>query len=480
MFESFVIMLREGIEAALVIGIIMVVLKRTARRDLERPVWWGLGLAVLASIGAAVALSLMPVSDEIYEGTLYWVSAAFVVSMMWWMHRKSRTLKSEIEKRVKSAVESAASGTGRREAWGLGAFAFLMVFREGAETVMMLGAVNLTTDAMLGFIGTMLGLGAAVVFGVMFVKGSLKVDLRRFFTVTELVLGIFVVQLVINGYHEFSEIGVLPATQRSMALVGPVVRNNTLFIIALVAIPLFIWLTKKRENVEPAASLSGVEERLAASRAKKDRFYRFGAVMSSFLVLISVGVVYAMEAMPKHVPAPEPIEREGAAVIVPLDKLEDGKLHRFGIMLDGRMVRFLVMKTADGKYRATMDACEICGAFGYIHNEKSGNLVCLNCGAEIAPNTLGNSGGCNPIPLESRVVSSGLSVAVRDLEKEAHRFTVNAKQELEAVDPVCGMRVAMKEAGSFETYKGKTYYFCNMPGSKCRALFKENPAKFVQ
>lgn len=478
MFESFVIMLREGIEAALVIGIMLVVLKRTQRKDLERPVFLGLGLAVLASIGAAVVLNYFPIGDEIYEGTLYWVSAVFVVSMMWWMHRKSKTLKKEIENRVKTAVESTALESNRKEAWGLGAFAFLMVFREGAETVMMLSAVNLTTDAMLGFIGTVLGLAAAVIFGVMFVKGSLIVDLRRFFAVTEWVLGIFVAQLVINGYHEFSEIGLLPATQQSMALVGPAVRNNALFIIALVAIPLFIFLTKKRVEGADDLRVSDAEMRLATARAKKAHFYRLGAVVSSLLVLISVGIVYAMESMPKQVPAPEPVTTEGDAVVIPLEKLEDGKLHRFGLVLDGRTVRFLVMKTSDGKYRATMDACEICGAFGYLHDEKSGNLVCLNCGAEIPPLTMGNSGGCNPIPLESKITSSGLRVAVSDLKKEAHRFKAANGQELTAVDPVCGMRVAMNQAGGFETFKGKTYYFCNM-GGKCHSLFKENPAKFA-
>ena len=68
MFESFVIMLREGVEAALVIGIILVVLRRSARRDLERPVFWGLGLACLASVGTAVALNLLPINEEACEG----------------------------------------------------------------------------------------------------------------------------------------------------------------------------------------------------------------------------------------------------------------------------------------------------------------------------------------------------------------------------------------------------------------------------
>ncbi len=479
MFQSFVIMLREGVEAALVIGIILVALERTHRKDLVRPVWLGLALAIVASIAAAAALALVPVQEEIYEGILYFISATFVVSMLWWMHRNSRTLRRTIEDRVSSAAEATAPGGSRKEAWGLGAFAFLMLFREGAEAVMFLGAVNLTTEAMLAFIGTVLGLAGSIAFGIMFVKGSLRVDLRRFFAVTEAVLAIFVAQLVVNGYHEFSEIGLLPATQRSMALVGPIVRNNTLFVIALVAIPLFIWLTKKRDSGVPAAEMSEVEARLAAARARRERFYRYGAAVSSFLVLIPVGIVYAMEAMPKEVPAPEPTSREGDAVVVPLERLDGGNLQRFGVVLGGKTVRFLAMKTADGKYRTAMDACEMCGAFGYVQDKKSGNLVCLNCGAEINPLTLGHRGGCNPIPLHSSIQGSAVRVAVGDLEKEAHRFAAS-KQELVAVDPVCGMRVPLADAVAFETYKGKTYYFCNMPGGKCHGLFKVDPAKFAK
>ncbi len=479
MLQSFVIMLREGVEAALVIGIILVALERTGRKDLKRPVWLGLGLAVLASVGAAVALTLLPIQEEIYEGVLYWVSAAFVISMLWWVHRHARTLKSTIEKKVSDAASATASGGSRREAWGLGAFAFLMLFREGAEAVMFLGAVNLTTEAMLAFIGTVLGLAGSVAFGVMFVKGSVRVDLRRFFAVTEWVLGIFVLQLLVNGYHEFSEAGILPATQRSMALVGPIVRNNTLFIIALVAIPLFLWLTRKPATDRPASERSLADERLAMARARRERFYRYGAVVSSFLVLVPVVVAYAIETMPKEVPAPEPVARDGADLVVPLQELDAGKLKRFGVVMDGRTVRFLAMKTADGKYRTAVDACEMCGAFGYVQDEKSGNLICLNCGAEINPLTMGHKGGCNPIPLRSAVQGSAVRVAVADLEKDAHRFK-GSNQELVAVDPVCGMRVPMAEAGAFETYEGKTYYFCNMPGGRCHGMFKQDPAKFAK
>ncbi len=267
MLQSFVVMLREGVEAALVVGIILVALERTGRKDLKRPVWLGLGLAVLASVAAAIALPLLPIREETYEGALYWVSAAFVISMLLWVHRHARTLKRAIEEKVSAAASATASGGTRREAWGLGGFAFLMLFREGAEAVMFLAAVKLTTEAMLAFIGTVLGLAASVAFGVLFVRGTLRIDLRRFFAVTQWVLALFVVQLVVNGYHELSEAGVLPATQRSMALVEPIVRNNVFFVAALASIPLLIWLTRKPSSKPSASELLATERQLATARA---------------------------------------------------------------------------------------------------------------------------------------------------------------------------------------------------------------------
>lgn len=474
MFESFVIMLREGVEAALVIGIILVVLRRSARRDLEKPVFWGVGLGCLASVGAAVALNSLPVDEEAYEGTLYAVSALFVITMMWWMHRTARSLRANIEQRVQQAV-TAAPQRNRKEAWGLGAFAFLMVFREGAETVMFLSAVNLTTDAMLSFIGTLLGLALAIVFAVMFVRGSLNVNLRRFFVVTEWVLGIFVAQLLINAYHEFSEAGLVSATQQSMALVGPVVRHNSLFVLAIVAIPLLIWLTRGPRVPVASAALGAAEQRLAFARVRREKFYGYGAVGTTLMVLATVGVVYAQEAMPKKAPPPEPVVIENGSATMPLPALDDGQLHRFGFTSGNRLVRFLAMKGADGKIRTALDACEICGSFGYLQEGK--NLLCLNCAAEINPLTMGIGGGCNPIPLPSEITATAVRVATSHLEKAARLFPATDQTELTSIDPVCGMKVRINEAAEFETRDGKTYYFCN---KHCHDLFRQNPTATIQ
>lgn len=244
MLESFVIMLREGVESALVIGIILVLLKRTGRRDLERTVFWGLGLAIIASIGAAITLNRLPINEEAYEGVLYWVSALFISTMIWWMHKKSKTLYSDITSRVEHTVESTANGRNLKEVWGLGVFTFLMIFREGAEAVLLLSAINLTTSAILSFLGSFFGLTVSVIFCVMFIRGSLRVNLRGFFVITEWILGILIIQLLFNGYHEFEEAGIFPAT-KSMAVIYPIVQNNSLFIIAMISVPLFFWLAKK-------------------------------------------------------------------------------------------------------------------------------------------------------------------------------------------------------------------------------------------
>jgi YHS domain-containing protein len=131
------------------------------------------------------------------------------------------------------------------------------------------------------------------------------------------------------------------------------------------------------------------------------------------------------------------------------------------------MVRFLGLKASDGRVRASLDACDICGTFGYIEENK--NLVCLNCAAEINPLTLGTGGGCNPIPLKHDVSQTALSVPVPALEGAASQFPAASQQSGKTeIDPVCGMQVKMNEATAFETADGKTYYFCSQ---RCHGMF---------
>src|SRR5215813_5320926 len=214
MFQALVVTLREGVEAALIVGITLVYLTKIGRSNLRRTVYAALIAALLGSVAGAVALSYLPITQDQLEGWIMLVAAVLVVGMIVFMMRTARKLKGEIESRV-GALASAGSR------WGLFSFVFLMVFREGLETVVILQGVSLNSTELRSFLGTLLGVALAVVFGVMFVKGSVRIDLRRFFRVTTIILLFVAAQLVITGLHELSETGVIRSSKQEMALAGP-------------------------------------------------------------------------------------------------------------------------------------------------------------------------------------------------------------------------------------------------------------------
>src|SRR3954469_19450378 len=152
MLEALVITLREGVEAALIIGITLAYLSKVGQEALRKVVFWALGAAIFASIGVAIVLSRTGMAPELFEGSVMLVAAFFVVTMIAFMAKAAKTLKTDIETKVGSFASAGSK-------IGLFIFIFLMILREGAETVLILAAVNLTTDELLGFLGTLLGLG---------------------------------------------------------------------------------------------------------------------------------------------------------------------------------------------------------------------------------------------------------------------------------------------------------------------------------
>src|ERR1035437_7621062 len=218
MLQALVITLREGVEAALLIGIAVAYLNKSGRAHLVRTVYIALAAAVLASIAGALLFKRINVNQDAVEGWILLLAALFVVSMIVWMQRTAHSLKRGIEERLENI--SSRQGT---SSWCIFFFVFLMVFREGVETVLMLSAVSLNSTDLMNFFGALAGLGLAVVFGVIFVRGTVRLDLRKFFKVTSAILVCVVLQLVVTGLHELSESHVLPSSRREMALIGPIV-----------------------------------------------------------------------------------------------------------------------------------------------------------------------------------------------------------------------------------------------------------------
>jgi high-affinity iron transporter len=413
MLQAFIVTLREGVEAALIVGITLAYLGKIGRNDLRKAVYAALGAAFAGSIGIAIVISRLNWNEDVFEGWIMLVAAFFVVTMVIFMMKTGRKLKGEIEGKV-----GLLAG---KDAWvGLFFFVFLMVLREGAETVLILSAVSLSSTELMSFLGTLLGVIAAIAFGVIFVKGSVRINLQKFFRVTTAILFLVAAQLVIAGLHELSESGVIPSSKREMALIGPIVRNDLFFFVTIVALAaLMILFDAKRRQPVPE-SASPAERRKAIWSARKERLWMTAVYTFSFLFIgmVTAEFVYAKSASALS-PATE-VSFANGELKIPLTQVADGDLHRYEAKENGVEVRFWLYQKPDGKIATVFDACEICGAVGFY---KSGNgVVCKNCAAPINPQSVGAKGGCNPIPLKATQTADAVIIQEADIAAGSRVF----------------------------------------------------------
>lgn len=201
---SFLLTFREALEAALIVVIVASYLKKTGRPNLNKYLLEGtvaaigasvlLGLAVLAVYG-----ELPEVSAEIFEGVASLTATAVLTYMLLWMTRHAQTIKAELERKVETSVS-------KGQLWGIGVLSFVAVFREGVETVLFLTTLA-TTDSLGTLLGLIIASVAVIVLAVILMKGIYRLDIKRFFQVTSIILIIFAAGLTGYGVHELIEAG---------------------------------------------------------------------------------------------------------------------------------------------------------------------------------------------------------------------------------------------------------------------------------
>ncbi len=406
MLQAFIITLREGVEAALIVGITLAYLAKIGRNDLRKSVYAALGAAFAGSIAVAVVLSRLNWNQDIFEGWVMLVAAVFVVTMIVFMMKTGRKLKGEIESKVGLLAGSNAGV-------GLFLFVFLMVLREGVETVLILSAVTLNSSELLSFVGTLLGVAVAVLFGVMFVKGSVKINLQKFFKVTTAILFLVAAQLVISGLHELSENGVLPSSRREMAIIGPIVRNELFFFITILALAALMVLFEMKSRQPAALPEAGAARRKALWTVRRERLWMGSVYMCSFIFIVMVTASFIYEKSASALSPAAEVTFVDGQVSIPLKQIYDGELHRFEANEGGLEIRFWLYQKPDGKIATLFDACEICGGAGFY--KKSNGVICKNCASPINLQSVGMPGGCNPVPLKARVTDDAVIVSEADV-----------------------------------------------------------------
>jgi high-affinity iron transporter len=208
MLASALITLREGLEAALIVGIVLGVLRKLGYADRGKLVWAGVLAAVAASVVAGLALNALGVAfegrgEEIFEGVAMLLAATVLTWMIFWMQRQGRQVQAELELDVRRV-------TATDSAWALFSLAFVAVAREGIETVLFLTAAAFSTTPAQTLIGGALGLLVAVALGWMMFTAGRRLNVRAFFRTTSILLILFAAGLLAHGIHELQEASLLP------------------------------------------------------------------------------------------------------------------------------------------------------------------------------------------------------------------------------------------------------------------------------
>lgn len=238
--QAFVITLREGLEAFLIVAISLSYLRKTGRSQLIPAVHWGIGLSVLVSIAAAYLFQRAN-NQALWEGVLAITAAVLVASLIVHMWRHAKHLKKDIETRL----ESSAMRTGAKAFLGVFLFTVLMITREGMETALLIGSLVLQTEGTSTIVwGAVGGTLVAASIAWLWSRYGHRVNLAVFFQVTAVFLAVFVVQLLIYGFHELTEANIFPYSEPlhwATEPYGPDGRYGQWLTYLLVALPL-AWL----------------------------------------------------------------------------------------------------------------------------------------------------------------------------------------------------------------------------------------------
>jgi high-affinity iron transporter len=205
MIQAFVVTLREGLEAFLIVAISLAYLRKSGRRELIAAVHWGIALSVLISIGAAL-LFQRAANHSLWEGILAVVAAVSVASLTVHMWRTARRIKREIEGHLSTSAQKTRAAAFA----GVFLFTLLMITREGMETALLMGTLLFQRTSMEIITGAAIGTVSAAAIAWLWSRYGHRVNLGLFFQVTAVFLLVFVVQLLIYGFHELTEANIFP------------------------------------------------------------------------------------------------------------------------------------------------------------------------------------------------------------------------------------------------------------------------------
>jgi len=225
MLPGFLIGLREGVEAALIVGLALGILAQTGQQRYRHLIWGGVIAGGGISFFTAILLqrlgsSLEGAAEEVFEGTMMLLAAGVLTWMIFWMMRQSRQYQDGIKSGVHLALR-------RGQKWAIFGIAFFAVLREGIETSLFLTATAMVANERLVFLGALIGIVFSFFLGFALFTTTIRLELHKFFQVTSFLLVLFAAGLVAHGVHEFVEAGWFPAIINPIWNLNPIMDENS-------------------------------------------------------------------------------------------------------------------------------------------------------------------------------------------------------------------------------------------------------------
>lgn len=235
MLSSLLLALREGLEAALIVGILLGAIQKMKAPHLRKWIWSGVAAAIAISIAAAFSLNAIGAKfegrgEQIFEGIMMTLAALLLTWMIFWMHRQSRYLRQNLEAGVNRAAAKNNSGG------ALFLLAFTAVGREGIELALFLIAARVATEPVSALLGALAGLSLAISLGYLLFATTYRLNVQRFFQVINFLLLLFAAGLLAHGVHEFNEAGIIPAVIEHVYDINGILPEKSTFGLLLTAL----------------------------------------------------------------------------------------------------------------------------------------------------------------------------------------------------------------------------------------------------
>ncbi|MDA8212694.1 MAG: DUF2318 domain-containing protein [Clostridia bacterium] len=418
MLEALASTLRSTTEAALLAALIMLSARKDNRRELQGLVWRGIGSGFLVSIALVPGSKYLHLRDML--DALVLLGAILGEGwLLWWLFQGGRQFpevaksSSRVEKALLFLVTSQVVLPRGMELVNFPATVFIQS-TDFLNTELLL-------KASLGFVGVLL----AFLLGLAFNKAGSSLSRRDLNFFASVMLVTLVAGQGVGFLQVLFATEVLPLTPAAMKLMIPLVNNSAVFFYTYLAVAGLLVLRaaalRWKNRPDELSRLNPAQVRKAKAARRRDLRWSGAASALIFGVVFLMAINFAYANRKVALSPATPLTAVNGMLELNTESLMDGKLHRYVFTTGkGTQVRFIAIRKGKGGFGVALDACNICGPVGYY--QRKDDVVCANCDVVINVATIGFGGGCNPVPLQSKVKQGKVLIVTDELEREQKRF----------------------------------------------------------